>query len=165
MRDDDGVHGRQILQRERRREGRDLPEALDGAVRSVVAGSSVALEFIVRGERRPLPLLVETTALRIGREAVVNALKHADAHKVDVHLEYGAQLLNLQVRDDGRGMTPSAQEAAASDGHLGLAGMRARAHSAAGTIEITSEPGRGTTVRASLPITRSGEGERENKQS
>jgi PAS domain S-box-containing protein len=132
-------------------EGHDLPEALDGAVRSVVAGSSVALEFIVRGERRPLPPLVETTALRIGREAVLNALKHADAHKVDVHLEYGAQFLRLQVRDDGHGMTPHTPPAAANDGHFGIAGMRERAHRAGGTIEIASEPGRGLTVRASLP--------------
>jgi signal transduction histidine kinase len=134
-------------------EGHDLPEALDGAVRSVVAGSSVALEFIVRGERRPLPPLVETTALRIGREAVLNALKHADAHKVDVHLEYGAQFLSLRVRDDGHGMTPHTPAAAANEGHFGIAGMRERAHRAAGTIEITSEPESGTTVRVSLPIT------------
>jgi signal transduction histidine kinase/ligand-binding sensor domain-containing protein len=133
-------------------EGRDLPEALEGAVRSVVAGASVALEFTVRGERRPLTLLVETTALRIGREAVLNALKHADARNVDVHLEYGTKLLRLQVRDDGRGMTPGAPEAAATNGHLGIAGMRARAHRAAGTLEIASEPGLGTTVQASLPI-------------
>ena len=87
-------------------QGRDLPEALEGAVRSVMAGASVALDFTVRGDRRPLTLLVETTALRIGREAVLNALKHADARKVDVHLEYGTKLLRLQIRDDGRGMTP-----------------------------------------------------------
>jgi PAS domain S-box-containing protein len=132
-------------------EGHDLPEALDGAVRSVMAGSSVVLEFIVRGERRPLPPLVETTALRIGREAVLNALKHANAHKVDVHLEYGAQFLSVQVRDDGHGMTPHTPAGAASEGHFGIAGMRERAHRAGGTIEIASEPGRGSTVRASLP--------------
>jgi PAS domain S-box-containing protein len=132
-------------------EGHDLPEALDGAVRSVVAGSAVALEFIVRGERRPLPPLVETTALRIGREAVLNAIKHADAHKVDVHLEYGAQFLSLKVHDDGHGMTPLAPAGAANEGHFGIAGMRERAQRAGDTIEIASEAGRGSTVRASLP--------------
>src|SRR6185295_18159044 len=64
-------------------EGRDLPEALDGALRSVMAGASAALEFTVRGDRRPLHPVVETTALRIGREAVVNALKHAEARKIE----------------------------------------------------------------------------------
>ena len=85
-------------------EGRDLPEALDGAVRSVMAGASVALEFTVHGDRRPLQPVVETTALRIGREAVVNALKHAGAQKIEVRLEYAPQLLVLQVADDGRGI-------------------------------------------------------------
>jgi len=66
--------------------------------------------------------LIETTALRIGREAVMNALKHADARKVDVHLEYAPRALILQIADDGRGISPSAIEAAAIDGHLGIRG-------------------------------------------
>ena len=127
-----------------------MPEALEGAVRSVMSGSSVAHAFTVGGERRALSLLVETTALRIGREAVLNALKHAEARKVDVHLDYGAEFLNLQIRDDGRDMTPG-PEAAATDGHFGIAGMRERAHRAGGTVEIASAPGGGTTVRACLP--------------
>jgi signal transduction histidine kinase len=134
-------------------DGRDLPEALEGAVRSVVAGVSVDLEFTVRGSRRPLQLLVETTVLRIGREAVLNALKHAQARKIEVRLEYAPRLLVLEVADDGRGIPPGAVEAAASDGHLGIAGMRARAGRAAGTIEIASRVGTGTTIRVTLPIT------------
>jgi signal transduction histidine kinase len=133
-------------------EGHDLPEALERAIRTVLAGAPVALDFAVSGERRPLTLHLETTALRIGREAVVNALKHADARNVEVNLEYDAQLLRLQIRDDGRGMQNGVAEAAAVDGHLGIAGMKARAHSTAGTMEIVSEPGRGTTIRVSLPI-------------
>lgn len=133
--------------------GRDLPEALDGAVRSVMAGASVALEFTVSGDRRPLQPVVETTALRIGREAVLNALKHADARTIEVRLEYAPQLLVLEVADDGRGIPIGAAEAAASDGHLGIAGMRSRAGRAGGTIEITSQVGAGTTIRVTLPIT------------
>jgi signal transduction histidine kinase/ligand-binding sensor domain-containing protein len=133
-------------------EGRDLPAALEGAVRSVTAQASVALEFTVRGDHRPLTPQVATTALRIGREAVLNALKHADAQKIQVQLDYGPRILTLQVRDDGRGMPPGAAEAAATDGHLGLAGMRARADRVAGSLQVTSAPGQGTIVRASLPI-------------
>jgi signal transduction histidine kinase len=133
-------------------EGHDLPEALESAIRSVLRGAPVGLDFTVSGDRRPLNPPRETTAPRIGREAVVNALKHADARTVQVSLEYDAQLLRLQVRDDGRGMQSSVAEAAAANGHLGIAGMRARAHRVAGTMEIVSEPGRGTTIRVSLPI-------------
>jgi signal transduction histidine kinase len=132
-------------------EGRDLSEALEGAVRSVMSGSSVAHGFTIGGERRALSLLVETTALRIGREAVLNALKHAEAGHVDVHLDYGAEFLSLQIRDDGHGMTPPGPGTVANDGHFGIAGMRERAHRAGGTVEIASAPGEGTTVRACLP--------------
>jgi len=131
-------------------EGRDLPEALEGAVRSMTAGASVSVDFSVRGNRRPLSPLIETTALRVGREAVMNALKHADARKVDVRLEYAPRALILHIADDGRGMSSSAIEAP-SDGHLGISGMRARARQAAGTMDIASQPGSGTTVRVTLP--------------
>jgi signal transduction histidine kinase/ligand-binding sensor domain-containing protein len=134
-------------------EGHDLPEALEGAIRSVLAGAPpITLDFRVNGNRRPLTPHLETTALRIGREAVVNALKHADARTVEVRLEYDEQLLHLQVRDDGRGMQSGVAELAAANGHLGIVGMRARAHRVAGTMEIVSEPRCGTTVRVSLPI-------------
>ncbi len=117
----------------------------------MVVGVSVSVDFSVRGDRRPLSPLIETTALRIGREAVMNALKHAAATKVDVHLEYAPRALILQIADDGRGISPSAIEAAASDGHLGISGMRARARQAAGTMDIASQPGSGTSVRLTLP--------------
>ena len=58
-------------------EGRDLAEALETAARHAMAGSSAELVFTVHGDRRRLPLAVETTALRVGREAVLNAVKHA----------------------------------------------------------------------------------------
>jgi len=132
-------------------EGRDLPEALEGAVRSMMTGTSVSVDLSIRGDRRPLSPLIETTALRIGREAVMNALKHADARKVDVRLEYAQRSLILEIADDGEGMSPIAIEAPPSNGHLGISGMRARAQQAAGTLDITSQPGSGTTVRVRLP--------------
>ena len=133
-------------------EGRNLPEALDATARSIMTGAPVSVDVIVRGHRRPLPPLVETTALRIAREAVVNVLKHADARSVSVRLEYAARLLILEVIDNGRGMTSGAAEVAATDGHLGIAGMRARAQRAGGNVEIASQAETGTTVRLTLPI-------------
>lgn len=132
-------------------EGRDLPDALEGAIRSIMEGASVSVDFRVRGDRRPLSPLIETTALRIGREAVMNALKHADARKVDVRLEYSPRALILRIADDGKGITAGAVEAAASDGHLGIAGMRTRAQRVDGMLSITSGQEGGTTVEVSLP--------------
>ncbi len=133
-------------------EGQDLATALEAATRSTMADSSAALVFAVRGDRRRLPVAVETTALRIGREAVLNAVNHAAPRTVEVDLEYGPRSLTLRVLDDGTGIPPGAMEAAVRGEHLGIVGMRDRARRTGGTLEISSEPGRGTVVSASLPI-------------
>jgi signal transduction histidine kinase len=106
----------------------------------------------VRGERRRLPLTIETTALRVGREAVLNAVKHAAPGRVEVNLDYGPRSLTLSVVDDGTGIPSGALDAAAAGEHLGIAGMRDRAQRAGGKLDITSEPGHGTLVSLSLPI-------------
>ncbi len=133
-------------------EGRDLGEALEVAARLAMTDSSADLAFTVRGDRRRLPLAIETTALRVGREAVVNAVKHAAPRTVEVNLEYAPRSLTLRVADDGTGIQPGALDAAAAGEHLGIAGMRDRAQRGGGTLDVTSEPGRGTTVSLSLPI-------------
>ncbi len=108
--------------------------------------------FTVTGDRQGLPLALETTALRIGREAVLNAVKHAAPRRVKIDLEYGPRVLTLRVSDDGTGIAQEALEAAARGEHWGLAGMRDRAQRAGGTLEISSEPGSGTVVSVSLPM-------------
>jgi signal transduction histidine kinase/ligand-binding sensor domain-containing protein len=132
-------------------EGHDLASALETAARSTVAGSGVELVFAVRGEARRLPVAVETTALRIGREAVLNAVKHAAPSVVHIAIEYGPRDLTVRVRDDGAGMSPSAMEKLHAGEHLGVAGMRDRAKRAGGTLEIASAPGSGTIVSLVLP--------------
>jgi signal transduction histidine kinase/ligand-binding sensor domain-containing protein len=132
-------------------DGQDLADALERAARQALAGSSVELAFSVSGDRRRLPLDVETAAMRIGRESVLNALKHAAARSLQVRLDYGPRRLLLEVVDDGKGFAPGTPEAAAAGGHWGIAGMKSRAERARGTLGITSVPGRGTTVSVSLP--------------
>ncbi len=127
-------------------EGHDLAGALETAARSTVAGSGVELVFAVRGEPRRLPVALETTALRIGREAVLNAVKHAAPSLVHVAVEYGPRALTVRVRDDGAGMSPSAMETLSVGEHMGIAGMRDRAQRVGGTLEIASTPGGGTIV-------------------
>jgi signal transduction histidine kinase/ligand-binding sensor domain-containing protein len=133
-------------------EGRDLADGFEHATRQVLIGSSVELTFNVSGDRRRLPLDVETTAIRIGREAVLNALKHAAPRTLVVNVDYGRRLLTLTVVDDGKGIAPGAIEAAPAAGHWGIAGMKDRAERARGTLAIGSVPGRGTTVSVSLPV-------------
>jgi PAS domain S-box-containing protein len=89
-----------------------------------------------------------TTAYRILQEALTNVARHAGASRVDIALRVTPQAVSLEVRDDGRGITP---RELASPGSLGLLGMRERARSWGGDVHISAAPERGTIVRATLP--------------
>ena len=113
---------------------------------------ATALEasFSIFGAYRPLPPETEREILRVAQEAIHNVKKHAGARHSAVQLEYGPDEVALEVRDDGRGFC---SEAASQPppGHFGLTGMRERAAAIGGTLEVTSEPGAGTTVRLRTP--------------
>jgi two-component system NarL family sensor kinase len=87
----------------------------------------------------------------LARELLGNAVKHSGADHVDVSVAADAEWVELAVSDDGRGFDPSRRAASLLDGHVGLASAEQRALSAGGTLEVTSTPGGGTTVRATLP--------------
>jgi signal transduction histidine kinase len=103
-------------------------------------------------EQRP-PAAVETTCFRVAQEALTNVIRHAQARVVEVELGRAAGMLQLVVRDDGRGFdVPAARLRAAHGGSQGLLSMQERVALAGGDLEIDSAPGRGTTVRARLPL-------------
>ena len=86
---------------------------------------------------------------RIAQEALGNAAAHGAAQHVDVRLTRSNGRVTLTVSDDGRGFDPN--RIGASDG-LGLINMRERARQLNGTFELDSGPGRGTTVRVTIPF-------------
>jgi signal transduction histidine kinase len=134
-------------------EGHDLPAALSEAAHQWTAGSSVQIRVDVEGESRPLPEETEQHLLRIAQEAVTNAVKHARASHVSIHLEMANRKLSLRVADNGRGFE---QDEAFSEvgGHFGLLGMRERAERLGGELQLHSEPGQGTEVEVTVPLSR-----------
>ena len=103
--------------------------------------------------QRP-PAAVETTCFRVAQEALTNVIRHAQAHVVDVELSQANGTLQLVVRDDGRAFdVPAARMHAAHGGSQGLLSMQERVTLAGGDLEIDSAAGRGTSVRARLPLT------------
>jgi signal transduction histidine kinase len=107
-------------------------------------GSGLESRFSIFGAYRPLPPDTEREILRVAHEAIHNVKKHAAAEHLYVQLEYGPGEIALEVRDDGRGFDAAETPA---PGHFGLTGMRERAKAIDGTLEVTSDPGGGTTVR------------------
>ncbi len=122
---------------------RDLPAALAEMTRRLTAESGVQTQFYVGGTFRPLAPQVENNLLRIGQEAVGNAVRHAQAKTVTVSLDFGAREVRLEVKDDGRGFDAESYDGG-KGGHFGLVGMRERAEQMGGTATLKSEPGRGT---------------------
>jgi signal transduction histidine kinase len=95
-----------------------------------------------------------TAVFRIVQESLVNVGKHAQARQVHVVLDRAPMEMRLAVTDDGVGFDTSAARKPAS---LGLAGLRERAQLVQGDVTVRSEPGRGTTVEARIPVPRDGE--------
>jgi PAS domain S-box-containing protein len=124
----------------------------DGLVRALKTHAAalqgrLGLPIVVEGdlsERLPLP--AEEVLYRIAQEALHNVVKHASAHQVRVDVRRHAGGIRLSVEDDGKGFDPSA----VPDGHLGLAGMRARADRIGARFACSSRVGEGTTVEVEM---------------
>ena len=130
----------------------DLPAALATAAREAVGAEPIECRVAVHGAPRRLAHPVEAAALRVGREAVVNAVRHAAARTVEVSLTFEPRALALRVCDDGRGITPAALQTAREGGHWGVVGMRERATRIGGTLEILPSPSGGTMIVLVLPV-------------
>jgi signal transduction histidine kinase len=128
----------------------DLPGALAQMAHDAANGMPVKIETAVHGTPAPLPGAMENHLLRIGQEAMTNALKHADAKSIRFDLRYEPDAVELTVADDGRGFD-GANQPPGEAGHFGLLGMRERANKLGGTFNLTSQPGRGTTVVVRAP--------------
>jgi two-component system sensor histidine kinase UhpB len=137
------------------------PEVLDmlglqGAIEEMVRhydsiGQGCRYLFRAEGEFSQLDGAVAISAYRIVQEALSNVAKHARAKEVTVTLarEAGPRgaALRITVADDGKGFDPALEP-----GGIGIAGMRERVAAYAGTFDVASLPGHGTTVTIRLPL-------------
>jgi ligand-binding sensor domain-containing protein/signal transduction histidine kinase len=132
-------------------EHNDLPTALSESARRLTDETTVKAQVEVSGTFRPLTQLVEDNLLRIGQEAINNAVKHAHAQRIFVNLVFEGRRVQLKVRDDGCGFDSQATGNGAS-GHFGLIGMRERVEQIGGSLSIQTSKGAGTEVAVEVPI-------------
>ena len=100
----------------------------------------------VAGEARPFAVAVENSLLRIGQEALTNAVKHGRADHIRIDLRYDPQAFALSVSDDGCGF----DAAAAAPDRFGLVGMRERAREIGARLEVRASANRGTEVHVEM---------------
>jgi len=133
----------------------DLAVALNslGAALIPVDGnqSPPAFHVEVEGKARQLKPVLRDEVYRIAGEALRNAFRHAQAHRVEVAIRYGEQELTVRVRDDGKGIGPETLEVKGRAGHWGLRGMRERVSKIDAQLELWSRPEAGTEIELKIP--------------
>src|SRR6266536_2216539 len=127
----------------------DLVSALAEIVEPLVPREQTKVDFKIQGSPVRLPGQQEMNLLRIGQEAVANAVKHGRARQVYIELLYAPKSVCLTVIDDGRGFASSQPP---PTGHFGLLDMRERAQSMGSQLRVESEPGRGTRIAIEVPV-------------
>jgi signal transduction histidine kinase len=135
--------------RPRQFRGEDLMTGLQQLIDEFTANSRAGATLI--GPKNALVGLSTshaTALFHICQEALANVAKHSRAQQVTIHLWGTDERVLLEVTDNGRGF--DLRKMSVTLGH-GLSNMHARARKAGGDVEITSEPGDGTTVLAWVP--------------
>jgi signal transduction histidine kinase/ligand-binding sensor domain-containing protein len=130
---------------------RDFTAAIRQLVAYVSEDTAVDVRLTVEGESRGLHPVVAEEAERILSEGLANALRHANARTIHIEILYSRRELTVRLVDDGRGFDQGELQAAAADGHWGLAGMRERASKIKAQLEIASRPDAGTSIELRVP--------------
>lgn len=110
----------------------------------------MVLNLTLSGPLEGLDDALATTVYRIVQEAVNNALRHAQASRIDVRVQAEDAWLQLEVADNGTGRLAAFEV----PGHYGVLGMRERAQALGGRFELLQTEPAGMRVRASLPLTK-----------
>ncbi len=128
----------------------DLVKSFSQLANEFASGGGTKIDVIVEGRERPLSATVGNDVLQVGRQAIANALQHANARNIHVLLSYGEQQLRVLVQDNGGGINEEDLNLE-RPGHYGIAGMKERAERLGGRISIRSRVGKGTEVDLSVP--------------
>jgi signal transduction histidine kinase len=127
-----------------------LLPALQFFVEGVTArtGLHIDIDWSIEGRLAPH---VETALYRIMQEGTTNVIKHAAATHVQLQLRQDAQMVHALLQDDGIGFAVEKEVNRNGPRGLGLLGIQERVEALSGTLQITSVPGQGTTLRITLP--------------
>lgn len=121
----------------------DLDKLIEG-----VRQNGLPVNFVIRGSEEGFSNLVLLTIRQAVQEGLTNAEKHARASHVDLTLVFERRRVILTLQDDGVGFSPDHLE---KDGSFGLSGLRERVDLTRGKTKIDSKPGRGTTLKITIP--------------
>lgn len=140
------VEGRDRLQGLRRVDASDLEHEVRRLISELPFAPTTRVDVSSHGQRRPLRIDVFDEILCIVGEALFNAARHAEASEVMVDIGYARQWLQIDVRDNGVGVSADKAAQAGQSGHFGMLGMRERASRIDAQFRIDGDSGNGTCV-------------------
>lgn len=131
-------------------ENADLATALRRVAAEISVGETPRVMLEITGAARALPSSTEHHLLRIGQEAITNAVKHACPKTIWLRLNYETDWLTLTVEDDGCGFDTDAMQQRTA--HFGLHGVSTRGRKINASVTISSKEGHGTMVAVKVPL-------------
>ena len=132
--------------------GPNLATSLAASCKSITDGTGIENAIAVEGELPPLPAEIENNLLYIGREAVINSVKHAAPKRIELTLRREPRALLVIVRDDGRGFEHPGDAGATRHRGFGMISMQERAQQISAALTFDSRAGEGTTVCVTVPL-------------
>jgi signal transduction histidine kinase/ligand-binding sensor domain-containing protein len=132
-------------------ETHDLAAALGAFAKEALGDKPIRFTSVVTGDDAIRPPKVDNQLLRIGQEAITNAVRHSHARRIHLEIAFGSQVVRLRVEDDGCGFEGN-RSTVDEESHYGLTTMRERAEELGGTFSIVSAAGRGTSIEAVIPL-------------
>jgi signal transduction histidine kinase len=128
----------------------DLEQTFSRIRQELAIQEQFGFRVIVEGRPKGLPPVLHDEIYLIGREALVNALRHSQGKNIEVEVKYATDYLRVLIRDDGCGIDPQVLQSG-RDGHWGLTSMRERAERIGARLDVRSRTPAGTEVELSVP--------------
>ncbi|MBW4474278.1 MAG: PAS domain S-box protein [Stenomitos rutilans HA7619-LM2] len=131
-------------------EYRDLAGSLQRSLTQLTLHTPLQANLAIVGMPQPVPPDIGMNLLRIGQEAIMNTLRHAQAQTLQIELSFKTDAIALYIRDDGMGFDlPSIHDRVG----FGLLGMQQRCDRLGGRFTLCSQPGQGTAILIQIPFT------------
>jgi PAS domain S-box-containing protein len=125
----------------------DLAQKLTDCLNNMTGSTDLQTQIEISGELYPLSGFLGTNLLRIGQEAIINVLKHAQAKQLSINLTYMPTQISLCIKDNGCGFNPQIQ----TEG-FGLISISERTDRLGGQLRIMTQPGQGTEIFVQVPL-------------
>jgi signal transduction histidine kinase/ligand-binding sensor domain-containing protein len=129
----------------------EILQSLENVANELAQDSACSFQVRRTGIQRSLKPHIADEIFFIGREALTNAFRHADASRIDVDLEYDKRMFKFSCVDNGRGFSSTDRSKAEGDGHWGFRGMTERAAKCNARFVYETEVGQGTKIIVTIP--------------